>query len=575
MGIIMKKLISSLLILTMLLTSFTLVFADANTVTLSIADDSYIKLGSTITATFGTAITEAVAKAGITVTKIGDETNTNLVDSVSVNGTTVTISFGDKLEYSSHYKLTVSASTGIAADNVIYFSTYNKMFRGISNMLIEENFNGTEVGSLPAYASNKKTIGKFEPTVVSDDAKLEVNTTEDVYGRTSKALYAVSTKINSIDTDKQKITIEAWNGRVAGKANGKLVISFKFKAPTGRLKNLELHTLAADNATRKISEFYFDSSSTTKPQVTFLHGVGKIADPNRTAKSLDKEEETTWHEYTIEFETTETDAKCVYAAIDGEPVPSTQNISGLTSFTHTANMKTLYLNLAEYTEGKTSAVYIDDIKVYVPEAYVATTATSEVVAGSVNEESAKVKIAFTNPVDKTTLANIGVTPAGGEKVLPATTVVSNDLKTATLTFNGLAAGTEYTVNVPAGVKDVFANSVTGTDVKFTTTAVGGVEVSAPVISGTSTPGSAVSASASYDANKTGKPVSVTMMLALYEGIQLVELRTVTETIAANAPAGAVTADLTIPSREKHGIYSAKAFVWDSVTGMNNLVTASN
>ena len=66
-----------------------------------------------------------------------------------------------------------------------------------------------------------------------------------------------------------------------------------------------------------------------------------------------------------------------------------------------------------------------------------------------------------------------------------------------------------------------------------------------------------------------------MMLALYEGIQLVELRTVTETIAANAPAGAVTADLTIPSQAKHGIYSAKAFVWDSVTGMNNLVTASN
>lgn len=569
MGIIMKKLISSLLILTMLLTSFTLVFADANTVTLSIADDSYIKLGETITATFGTAITEAVAKAGITVTKIGDETNANLVESVSVNETTVTIGFGDKLEYSSHYKLTVSASTGIAADNVIYFSTYNKMFRGISNMLIEENFNGTEVGTLPANGAwDNKRLASYTKNVKNTGSLFQVDATTDAYGRNSKSLHAISVNVNS-STDQQYIYIENGNSRIKNNAKGKLVISFKFKAPTKRMKNLEVY-VNNGSANLKNTMFYLEPGTNQISCLTADNGDGKY-----TCTFPTTFDSTSWHEYTAEYETSADSLKCVYFAIDGNPVAVTQNVTLAGSFIHTDNVKGIFMKLANWGKDTTSEAYLDDFKIYVPEAYVATTATSEVVAGSVNEESAKVKIAFTNPVDKTTLANIGVTPAGGEKVLPATTVVSNDLKSATLTFNGLTAGTEYIVNVPAGVKDVFANSVTGTDVKFTTTAVGGVEVSAPVISGTSTPGSAVSASASYDANKTGKPVSVTMMLALYEGIQLVELRTVTETIAANAPAGAVTADLTIPSREKHGIYSAKAFVWDSVTGMNNLVTASN
>lgn len=567
--IIMKKLISSLLILTMLLTSFTLVFADTNTVTFSIADDSYIKLGSTITATFGTAITEAVAKAGITVTKIGDETNTNLVESVSVNGTAVTLNFGDNLEYSSHYKLTVAESTGVAEDESIYFSTYNMLHRGISQMLIEENFNEVEVGSLPVYNTNanngpinKMTIGKFVTTKKTDSSKLAVDNTTDVYGRTSKALHAVSAK-TSAGYDKQEIDIENYNGRILKNANGKLVISFKFKAPDPRLKNLQF--LSTATSAVKFSEMYFDSSI---QQITYFHADTA----NKTTTALAAGKGTDWHEYTAEFETTEDSVKCVYAAIDGWPIASTQN-KITTAFPHTGNLKMLTIKVEEYSNGQTSNVYFDDFKVYVPEAYVATTATSEVVEGSVSEEGAKVKVTFTNPVDRATLANIGITPASGDKILAAATVVSNDLKSATLTFNGLTAGTEYTVNVPAEVKDVFANSVTGTDVKFTTTAVEGVEVSAPVISGTSTPGSEVSASASYAANATGKPVGVTMMLALYEGIQLVKLETVTETLAANAPAGAVSANLTVPTKEKHGIYSAKAFVWDSVTGMNNLVSS--
>ena len=586
MGIIMKKLISSLLILTMLLTSFTLVFADANTVTFSIADDSYIKLGETITATFGTAITEAVAKAGITVTKIGDETNTNLVESVSVNGTAVTLNFGDNLEYSSHYKLTVAESTGVAGDDKgIYFSTYNKMFRGINTLFVEENFNTTAVDTLPANgAYNNTNIGSYKETAKTDSSKLTVGQVANAFVSDNKALHLVGSRSDA-GYDQQVVHFENYNARVRKSPSERVVISFKYKAPGSRLADMRLkvtyYNKDADGnnilnangqkttSTKEVAVFGY---KTSQVYINFFQGEGT---DNRVTGGFPTATVSDWHEFTAEYDTSDSEnLKCVYVAIDGEPVKATQNYPvTLNSFNKVSELQAISLYLNEWTSGSVSEVFIDDVKLYCPDAYVATTATSEVVAGSVSEESAKVKVSFTNPVDKATLATIGVTPAGGDKILAAATVVSNDLKTATLTFNGLTAGTEYTVNVPAEVKDVFANSVTGTDVKFTTTAIEGVEVSAPVISGTSTPGSEVSASASYAANETGKPVNVTLMLALYEGIQLVRFAPATETLAANAPAGTITANLTVPSKEKHGIYSAKAFVWDSVTGMNNLVSS--
>ena len=106
----------------LLATTVTVAFADV-TVTCSVANDGYLKVGENVELTFSEAITKENAKK-ITVTKVGGD-GTNLVDTVAVDGAKVTLAFGDNLEYSASYKITVPA--GVATSEFVsYFTTYNK-----------------------------------------------------------------------------------------------------------------------------------------------------------------------------------------------------------------------------------------------------------------------------------------------------------------------------------------------------------------------------------------------------------------------------------------------------------------
>ena len=132
-----KRIISIFTIISMLLACSPVVFAADVTVTSSVANDGYLKVGDDVVLTFSEAITEENA-ANITVTKVGDDTNTNVVANVAVDGAKVALGFGDNLEYSKSYKITVP--TGVATNEFTsYFTTYNKFFRGVNKVIIDEN----------------------------------------------------------------------------------------------------------------------------------------------------------------------------------------------------------------------------------------------------------------------------------------------------------------------------------------------------------------------------------------------------------------------------------------------------
>ena len=70
-------------------------------------------------------------------------------------------------------------------------------------------------------------------------------------------------------------------------------------------------------------------------------------------------------------------------------------------------------------------------------------------------------------------------------------------------------------------------------------------------------------------NTTSNNVDVTLAIALYNGIKLVDIKTVKETFAKNSTNEEITATLTIPNDIK-GNYAARAFVLD-----NNLNKLAN
>ena len=89
------------------------------------------------------------------------------------------------------------------------------------------------------------------------------------------------------------------------------------------------------------------------------------------------------------------------------------------------------------------------------------------------------------------------------------------------------------------------------------------ELGNPVISGTVAPGQVISASVSASGEA---PRNITMVFVLFRGITHVE--TQTATLSKGSVAEDMTAQITVP--EKSGNYTAKVFLWDSLSGMNRI-----
>ena len=89
------------------------------------------------------------------------------------------------------------------------------------------------------------------------------------------------------------------------------------------------------------------------------------------------------------------------------------------------------------------------------------------------------------------------------------------------------------------------------------------ELGNPVISGTVAPGQVISASVSASGEA---PQDITMVFVLFRGITHVE--TQTATLSMGSVAEDMTAQITVP--EKPGNYTAKVFLWDSLSGMNRI-----
>lgn len=564
-----RKLLSIFLSITVLLACYTVAFAADVTVTSSVADDSYLKVGENVVLTFSEAIT-AEAAAKITVTKVGDAQNTNLVANATVDGANVTLSFGDNLEYSRSYKITVP--TGVTtAETTSYFTTYNKYYRGVETVIVDENFNSVGEGNVPAKGTQKNTnIGtiKGAGTALAGDSEqtgtddVKVTSVNNEYGVGGKALLLQSTSTTSAQGAQQTVYIENYNERVKKIASGRLVVSFKYKSTDAeRIYALELR--ANDGTNKKFMTLAYQGNGTNK----YLKTLDATKQFSSDYSGGD------WHEITMEWDTSDADnPKCVYVSLDGEALENTQNVVSATYVPVIGNFSHMWLVLQEWGKtGLTSGIYLDDVKVYEPSALSATTVTAQ---SDVTEDSADVKLTFINPIDTDTLSDIKVTDEGG-KTVTYSAKASNDLKTVALSLTGLDAGATYTVSVPETVKDVFANAVTANTFEMTTDK-SSVEnplltIGTPVIGGTVAAGNTLTATAQLSENTTSANVNVTLAVVLYNGIKAEKVVT-EKTVFARNTTGTISAELTVPENIDLKNYEVRAFVLDD--DLNALATAA-
>ena len=555
-----KRIISIFTIISMLLACSPVVFAADVTVTSSVANDGYLKVGDDVVLTFSEAITEENA-ANITVTKVGDDTNTNVVTNVAVDDTKVTLGFGEDFEYSTSYKITVPAGV-VTNEFTSYFTTYNKFFRGINKVIVDENFNSMTADAVPAYKTMQDSddIGKFTvgtATTATSFSDTDINnisiaSVENFYGQNNNAIKVTTAK----GGNKVELYLENYNNRIYDKNQAKfvvdgIVISFKFKA-SPKMNDYRI-TL---NGSKRIFKYLSDSADGAKHLYTYK----SRSDDTLFSTNFNSD----WHEYTAEYKFNDNDISLVYGAVDGEIVGSGdskwQNIQ--TNLTGD-NFRSITIALQEWTLTDNVSVLFDDIKIYEPTPLLATTTAKGEAKTAQTFITSYVN--FSNPVDSISARNnIKVADEDGNIIDNVQIKVHNNLKNVAIWMPTLEPNSKYTITVPDTVKDIYGNPVAALTYDEYTLGVENPQfiVGNPSIDGTVAAGNTITASAALTENTTSSDKNVTLVVVLYNGIKAVAIDSVTQVFEKNAKNEEITASITVPSDIELKNYEVRAFLLD-------------